>query len=118
MHTLGIVLSALIGVIALVSAVGKLAGIAQIQEVLDHVNVSASLRPLLPLLQIAGGVGTLLGLFVLAGLGVAASAGLAIYFAAAVVFHLRVNDGPEGFGVPAMLAVVAAAAAIIRAATI
>lgn len=118
MHTLGIVLSAIVGAAALLSASGKLAGVAQVTEMLDHVGVSGRLRQALPFIQIAGGLGAILGLFWLPWLGVVATAGLAVYFLGAVVFHLRVEDGPEAWGVPAMLNAVALVATIARAGTL
>lgn len=118
MTVVGIVLTVFSGVSALLSAVGKLSGQAAIEEILDHVGVTGAVREVLPYLQIAGGAGALIGLFVLPWLGVAALAGLALYYLGAVVFHIRAGDGISGFGVPLGLTAVAAAAAIVRVITI
>lgn len=118
MNIVGIVLTVFCGVTALISASGKLTNQQQVVEILDHVEVTGTLRTLLPYLQIAGGIGALLGLVVLPALGVAALVGLALYFAGAVGFHLKVGDGLQGAAVPLGLTAVMAAAAIIRATTI
>lgn len=118
MNAIGITLTVFCGLTALISASGKLTRQDAIVEMLDHVNVHGTLRTLLPYIQIAGGVGALVGVFVVPGLGVAALVGLALYYAGAVGFHLRVHDGFAGYGVAAGLAVVAAVAAIIRATTL
>lgn len=118
MNILGIVLTVFCGLTALISASGKLMQQEAVIEILDHVNVTGTLRTLLPYIQIAGGIGALVGLFVVPALGVVALAGLALYFAAAVGFHLRVGDGVGRLGVPLGLTAVMVAAAIIRAITI
>jgi hypothetical protein len=117
-NTVGIVLSVFCGVTALISASGKLTKQQPVVEILDHVKVTGTLRSMLPFIQIAGGLGAIVGLVVLPAVGVAALIGLALYFVGAVVFHLRVGDGIDRFGVPLGLAAVMAAAAIIRAITI
>ena len=106
------------GLTALISASGKLTKQAPVIEILDHVEVTGTLRTLLPYIQIAGGIGALAGLFVFPVLGVVALAGLALYFAGAVGFHLKVGDDVDRFGIPLGLAVVMSAAAIVRAITI
>ena len=118
MYVIGIVLTVLCALTALISASGKLTRQAAVVEILDHVRVSGPLRTVLPFIQIAGGVGALLGLFVLPELGIAALVGLALYYAGAIGYHVRAGDGPSGFGVPLGLAIVAAVAAILRAVTI
>ena len=118
MTIVGIVLTVFGGLTALISASGKLTKQAPVIEILDHVEVTGTLRTLLPYIQIAGGIGALAGLFVFPVLGVVALAGLALYFAGAVGFHLKVGDGVDRFGIPLGLAVVMSAAAIVRAITI
>lgn len=118
MYVVGITLTVFCGVTALISASGKLTRQEAIVEILNHVHVSRTLRTLLPYIQIAGGVAAIVGLFVLPALGVAALGGLALYYAGAVGFHVRVGDSPSQFAIPTGLTVVAAAAAIIRAITL
>ena len=118
MTTLGIFLSAICGLIALVSASSKFAETEPVVELLDHVQVTGVVRQTLPYVQIAGGLGALAGLFVAPWLGVAALVGLTLYFLGAVGFHLRVGDQIAGFGGPLALAGNMAVAAAVRAATI
>ena len=118
MTTLGVVLSVICGLIALVSASSKFVEAEPVVELLDHVQVTGVVRQSLPFVQIAGGLGALVGLFVAPWLGAAALAGLALYFLVAVGFHLRVGDEIAGFGGPLALAGIMAVAAVVRAATI
>lgn len=118
MSVVGIVLTVFSGLTALISATGKLTQQEAVVEILDDVHVTGTLRTLLPYIQIAGGLGALIGLFIFPWIGVAALAGLALYFAGAIGFHLRAGHGMNKFGVPLGLTVVIAAAAAVRAATI
>ncbi len=118
MNIVGIVLTFFCGVTALISSSGKLTKQQAVVEILDHVKVTGTLRTLLPYLQLAGGIAALVSLFVLPVLGVAALIGLAMYFAGAVAFHLRVGDGIDQFGIPLGVGTVMAIAAIVRAITI
>ena len=118
MNVVGIVLTAFCGLTAIMSAVGKLTGQEQALGILDHVGVTGTLRQALPFIQLAGGIGALVGLFVLPALGVAALVGLALYFFGAVGFHIRVGDRLPEFAIPLGLALVMTTAAIVRAATI
>lgn len=118
MYVAGIILTVFCAVTAPISASGKLTRQKAIVEILDHVRVSGTLRTLLPYIQIAGGATALVGLFVLPELGVAALVGVALYYAVAVGFHVRVGDSPSQFAVPLGLTIVASVAAIIRAVTL
>ncbi len=118
MDILGLILTIFVGLTALVSASGKLTKQAAIVEILDHVKVDDPIRSLLPFLQIAGGLGALVSLAAVPLLGVAALAGLALYYAGAVVYHLRVGDAIGQYAVPLGLALVSAAAAAVRLLTL
>ncbi|MEW6474120.1 MAG: DoxX family protein [Actinomycetota bacterium] len=107
-------LTSLVGVVAAVSAVAKVSRHPQVMDTLDRVRTPPGLRPALPLLECAGAAGAFAGLAA-AWLGVAALGGLAAYFVGAVIFHLRVRDSAAHTAPPAVLAVLAAAAAITRA---
>ena len=61
-RTIAAVLTGFCGLVALVSATGKLTNQAAVVELLDHVEVHGVLRDLLPVLQIAGGLGALVSL--------------------------------------------------------
>jgi DoxX-like family len=66
------------------------------------VGVPLRVFPVLALLEIAGGVGLLAGIWV-KPLGVAAGVGLAIYFTVAAVSHLRVRDLSAEHVLPAVV---------------
>ncbi|MGB5758556.1 MAG: DoxX family protein [Acidimicrobiales bacterium] len=106
------------GLVALVSATGKLTNQAAVVELLDHVEVHGRLRDLLPIFQIAGGIGALVSLVTFPKLGAAALTGLALYFAGAVIAHLRVGDGAADIAIPLGYTIVMSATAGLRGATI
>ena len=106
------------GLVALESAAGKLTNQAAVVEPLDHVEVHGVLRDLLPVLQIAGGLGALGSPIRFPNFGVAALTGLALYFAGAVIPHLRVGDGLSDIAIPLGYTLVMGATAAFRSATI
>jgi len=114
----GAVLTGFCGLVALVSATGKLTNQAAVVELLDHVEVHGVLRDLLPMFQIAGGLGAAASLIRFPKLGVAALSGLALYFAGAVIAHLRVGDGMSDIAIPLGYTLVMGATAAFRSATI
>ena len=79
-----------------------------------HQTVGVPLRylPLLALYELAGAAGLVAGLWY-RPLGVAAAASLAIYFAAAIVAHLRVGD-TRGIGPATWMLVFAILALALR----
>lgn len=117
-RTVAAVLTGLCGVVALISATGKLTNQAAVVELLDQVEVHGLLRDLLPLIQIVGGLGALGSLIRFGRLGVAALAGLALYFTGAVIAHLRVGDGIGDIAVPVGYVVLMSATAALRRATL
>ena len=66
----------------------------------------------LAIVLLAGACGLLLGLG-WAPIGVAAAAALVVYFAVAIVFHLRADDA-ESLPVPVVMALLAAAVLVLR----
>ena len=86
-----IILASLLGVAATFSAIGKLTKKADVMAIMEHVGVKPDMIPVLGLLEIAGAVGMLAGIWN-KPLGVAAAAGLALYFAGAIAAHLRKKD--------------------------
>lgn len=93
--------SVLTAAISLWSAVAKLRRDPHVVHVVHEV-VGVPLRafPALAALEIAGAIGLSLGL-ALRGLGIAASAGLMLYFALAVLAHMQVGD-PAGAMTPSV----------------
>ena len=117
-RTTAAVLTGFCGLVALVSAAGKLTNQAAVVELLDHVEVHGRLRDLLPVLQIAGGLGALARLLHFSKLGLAALTGLALYFAGAVIAHLRVGDGAADIAIPLGYVLVRSMTAALRGAAV
>jgi hypothetical protein len=82
-------------------------------EGLRHVGAER-LRPLIGALEVAGAAGVIVGLWV-PWLGVVAALGLAAIGFGAIVFHLRVGDGPDRWGPPGGLGVLAVVVALLQA---
>jgi hypothetical protein len=91
------ILATLLGAAATMSAVGKLTKKADVMAIMEHVGVKADMIPVLGLLEIAGAVGLLAGIWN-KPLGVAAAVGLTLYFAGAIIAHLRKKDAIKDFG--------------------
>ena len=104
MNTTTTIFTAVLALITLVSAMGKLRKMPQVMESMSHVGVKPNQIPLLAYLEILGALGLLIGIaypllaFVSAG-------ALMLYFVAAVVAHLRVKDKFKDFGPALFLAV-------------
>jgi uncharacterized membrane protein YphA (DoxX/SURF4 family) len=106
-----VVVSAVLALVVFGSAMGKLTKQPMVVQMLSGLGVPMSWVPRLAGVEIAGGVGLLVGLAV-APVGVAAAAGLVCYFVGAVVTHLHAGD--RRIVAPAMLDVVAVAALVLR----
>jgi hypothetical protein len=102
-----IICSLVLAVMVLISATAKLRKVPQVVEGMAHVGVGEAQLPLLATLEILGGVGLLVG-FGLTFLGQIAAVGVALYFAGALVAHIRKRDGFTLFA-PAFLLFVLAA---------
>jgi len=95
------------------SGVGKLRRDPKIVHVINEVvGVPMKYFPLLAACEIAAALGLVLGIW-WAYLGLAAAAGLAIYFVGAIVSHLRVGD-VKGIGPAVFLLAVSFAALALR----
>ena len=103
--TVAIVLAAMV----LFSGVGKLRNDPHIVKVIhETVGVPMKYFPALAACEFAGAVGLIVGIW-WPLLGVAAGMGLVLYFAGAIVSHLRVRD-LRGIGPAAMLLTMSLAA--------
>jgi uncharacterized membrane protein len=78
-------------IVLLGSAGAKLAKAARVVETMSTVEVPQRALPLLAAAEIAGAVGLIAGFFWWP-IGVAAAVGVVLYFAGAVISHLRVKD--------------------------
>ncbi|KUL34314.1 DoxX family protein [Actinoplanes awajinensis] len=83
------------------SAVAKFRRVERVTTVLTTSGVPESWFVPLGLLNLAGGIGLLIGI-AWRPLGIAAAAGLVLYFAGAVLAHVRVKD-TKGIPLPAAL---------------
>ena len=107
------VLSILLALMAFASAAGKLRRAPQEMESMHHVGVKENQVPLLAVVEIAGGVGLLIG-FAWALLGQLAAAGLVLYFLGAVLAHLRIKDGLKVFAPAAFLLVLSVVTFVLQ----
>lgn len=104
-------LTVVVSLVLLVSALGKLRRQKSIVAAMEAVGVPHSWLPRLASVEIAGASGLLAGL-AYRPLGIAAGAGVFLYFCGAVVFHLRANDR-KGLVAPSVLAVMALLATLL-----
>jgi uncharacterized membrane protein YphA (DoxX/SURF4 family) len=86
-----VVLSLLLAVAMLGSGVMKLMGTAQMTENMRVVNVSVPQMRVLGVLEVLATIGLVVGLWV-PGIGIAAAIGAVVYFAGAVVAHVRAHE--------------------------
>ncbi|MGB0114136.1 MAG: DoxX family protein [Ilumatobacteraceae bacterium] len=110
-----VIVTVLIAFIAFTSAMGLLQGVPQLREILADVGFAGHMR-MLGLLQLAGAVGLIVGLFV-APIGIAAGAGLTLYYLGAMLAHVKAGDARQQVFVPFPLALFALAATILRLVT-
>ncbi len=105
------VVGGLLALVLTASATFTLQRNEQVVASMRKVQVPDSWLPRLATLKAAGAVGLVAGLW-FTPLGIAAAAGVTLYFIGAVVSHLRVKD--YELAPAAVLAVAAAAALILR----
>ncbi|BCJ69263.1 DoxX family protein [Polymorphospora rubra] len=108
-----LVLTLILALVFLATAVPKLTGQAAMRERMDHLGVSPGLTRLLGVLEIAAIAGLLLGLL-WPPLGIAAAIGLALQMVGAVVYHARAKDPVGVSAVPAVFAVIAVVLAYLH----
>jgi len=109
-----VIVTVLLALAALGSAMAKLTKQPKLVEQLTGLGVPQSWLPRLAVAEIAGAVGLLVGLKV-AALGIAAAIGLIAYFVGAVITHVRKHD--KEIAPAAVLALVAVAALVLRIVT-
>ncbi|NIZ89660.1 DoxX family protein [Kineococcus rubinsiae] len=106
-----IIVSALMALVLISSAAGKLQGKDAIVQQMGNVGVTGKMIPALGVIEIAGAIGLIAGLF-WAPIGIAAAIGVILYFVGAVIAHVRAHD--SAIAPPAVLALVAVAALVLR----
>ncbi len=86
-----IVLASILTFAAIGSAIAKLKKVPDVLTMMASVGVKPSLVPVLAFLEIAGGIGLIVGIWV-TEIGIAATIGLVAYFFGAVFSHIRVKS--------------------------
>jgi hypothetical protein len=108
-----LVITAIVALMVAFSGLGKIRrDPRQVRVVHETVGVPLKYLPLLAACEFAGALGMVVGIW-WPPLGVAAGAGLVLYFVGAIVSHLRVGDF-KGIGPAAFMLVVAAGALALR----
>ncbi|MEU1710805.1 DoxX family protein [Streptomyces sp. NPDC005706] len=110
------VVTVFMSAVLLVSAGAKSLRTRHITEQMSTLGVPQSMMAFLIGAQIAGAAGAIAGLW-WGPIGIAAAIGLTLYFAGAVVSHLRVGDH-KGAPPAAVLTVASVALIVLRAATL
>lgn len=111
-----VVVSALLAALLAFSAVRKLSHREEVVQAYAKAGVPEDRLDHLATILLAGASGLILGL-VWAPIGVAAAVGLVIYFLVAVAFHIRAGDA-QHLPTPLVIALLAAAALVLRLATL
>ena len=113
MDTAYLAITLLVAAMAAFSGLGKMRREPrQIHVIHETVGIPLKYFPVLAACEFAGAVGLVLGIW-WPLLGMAAGIGLVLYFVAAIVSHLRVNDA-KGIGPAAFMLAVAAGALAMR----
>jgi hypothetical protein len=89
----------------------KLLGVRQSLAIRDHLGISATNWRVIGLLELAGVIGVLVGLW-WAPLGIAAATGLALLSIGALVSHVLASDGADQ-SLPAAIGLALAIAAVV-----
>ena len=107
------IVAGLLGLAALGSAMGKLRKAPAVIESLTSVGVKSQHIPLLALIEMAGALGLLAGIWS-KPLGIAASIGFVLYFLGAVSSHLRVKAKLNELVAPASILLIAVVTTILE----
>ncbi|WP_086859681.1 DoxX family protein, partial [Streptomyces milbemycinicus] len=108
--------AALLALAFLAAGAQKATGQAKALEQADHLHVPHTLYRLVGVLEVLGVVGVVIGLWV-SWLGVAAAAGLTLMMVGAVGAHVRAKDPGKAMAPALVLALLAVAEVVLRAAT-
>lgn len=109
------IVASLLAAVLVGSAAAKLTEVDRVVENITGVGVPLRWFPWLAAAELAGAVGLVVGLG-LEPVGVAAAVGVVLYFAGAVIAHVRVKDA-AGVVAPAPLLVAGAAVLVLRLAS-
>jgi uncharacterized membrane protein YphA (DoxX/SURF4 family) len=92
-----VILGALLAIASIGSGFAKLKKVPQVMQSMESVGVKANQVPVLAALEIAGGLGLAIGIWI-QPLGALAAVCLALYFVGAVIGHLKKKHGIAEFG--------------------
>ncbi|QSB17134.1 DoxX family protein [Natronosporangium hydrolyticum] len=116
MYIAYIVTAVLLSALLAFTARNKLVREKEVTAILTRLGVPDRMFPVLATLQLLGAAGLLIGIF-FRPLGIAAAAGVVLFFAGAVIAHLRANDA-KGTPVPAVLTAFSVVPLALGAATL
>jgi DoxX-like protein len=107
------IVSSLLAALLAFSAIRKLSHRPEVVATYTRVGVPEGKLDYLALILLAGAAGLVVGLF-WGPLGVAAAAGLVVYFLLAIAAHIRAGDAVH-LATPAVIELMAVAALVLRA---
>jgi len=108
-----IILAGFLALATLMSAFGKLKKIPNVMEMMAHVGVKPNQIPQLAAIEIAGALGLVVGIWIPV-IGALAAIGFILYFAGAVLGHVRKGDKGKDILPALFLMVVAIATTILQ----
>ena len=92
-----VIFGSLLSFAAIGSAISKLVKVPDVMAAMESVGVKPNQVPLLAVLEIAGGLGVIAGIWA-PGLGTLASICLVAYFAGALISHMKKKHKVADFG--------------------
>jgi uncharacterized membrane protein YphA (DoxX/SURF4 family) len=108
-----IIFGSLLAFAAIGSAISKLKKVPDVMAAMAKVGVAPNRIPLLALLEIAGGLGVILGIWV-PTLGLISSLALVLYFVGALFSHFSRGHKPADFGAALGIFVIAVVTTLLQ----
>jgi uncharacterized membrane protein YphA (DoxX/SURF4 family) len=108
-----IIFASLLSFAAIGSAISKLMKVPDVMTAMAKVGVAPNRIPLLALLEIAGGLGLIVGIW-MPTLGLLASLGLVLYFVGALFAHFSRGHKPADFGAALGIFVIAVVTTLLQ----
>lgn len=108
-----IIFGSLLSFAAIGSAISKLKKVPDVMAAMDKVGVKPNQVPVLAFLEIAGGLGVILGIWI-APLGLVSSAALVLYFVGALYSHFSRKHKVVDFGAALGIFVIAVVTTVLQ----
>ncbi len=108
-----IIFGSLLSFAAIGSAISKLKKVPDVMAAMDKVGVKPNQVPVLAFLEIAGGLGVILGIWI-APLGLVSSAALVLYFVGALYSHFSRKHKVADFGAALGIFVIAVVTTVLQ----